>query len=103
MRKYISGDAPIPRTVALALERVRIGHEHEALLTEMHKTRDAVSAPFSRTTRKFRAIADGNSRENPTIEEIRTASNAMEQFDRARRRLKKFFEENGAAYLGEVG
>lgn len=100
MRKYVAGDAAIPRTVELALVRLRIDQEHETLLAELNEARDAMSAPFAQTNRKFRAIAEGRSRENPTLDEIRTALDAMERFDHARRRLKQFFEENRKAYVG---
>ena len=100
MRKYVSGDALIPRTVALALERLKINREHEALLTAMSDAKDAMYAPFSQTNKKLRAIAEGRSNENPTIEEIRTASDAMERFEKARRRLKQFFEDNRSTYVG---
>jgi transcriptional regulator with XRE-family HTH domain len=100
MRKYIAGDAAIPRTVSLALERLRIDREHEALLAELRGAREAVGAPFAQTTRKFRAIAEGKSRENPTLAEIRTASDAMDRFEKARKRLQQFFDENRATYVG---
>jgi transcriptional regulator with XRE-family HTH domain len=100
MRKYIAGDAAIPRTVSLALERLRIDREHEALLAELRGAREAVGAPFAQTTRKFRAIAEGKSRENPTLAEIRTASDAMDRFEKARKRLQQFFDENRATYIG---
>jgi hypothetical protein len=100
MRKYVSGDAPIPRTVALALERLRMAREYEALLEAMREAKDAAYAPFSKTNRKLRAIAEGRSNENPTIEEIRTASDAMDRFDKARKRLRQFFEDNRSTYVG---
>jgi hypothetical protein len=100
MRKYVAGDAPVPRTVELALVRLRIDQEHEMLLAEMDAARGAMSAPFAQTNRKLRAIAEGRSRENPTIEEIRTASEAMDRFEKARLRLRRFFEENKEAYTG---
>lgn len=100
MRKYVSGGAAIPRTVELALIRLRIAREHSLLLAEMDTARDAVGAPFAQTNRKFRAIAEGRSRQNPTLEEIRTASDAMDRFEKARRRLRGFFEANRKAYVG---
>lgn len=100
MRKYIAGEAVIPRTVAMALTQLQIDQEYEGVLAEMRNARDAMHAPFAQTTRKLRAIAEGRSRENPTIAEIRTASDAMDRFDRARRRLEQFFVENRAAYVG---
>jgi transcriptional regulator with XRE-family HTH domain len=100
MRSYVSGDARIPRTVALALERVRIDREHAALLSELTEARDAMHAPFGQTTRKLRAIAAGRSRENPTLEELRTAADAMDRFETVRKRFKQFCEDNLAAYLG---
>ena len=100
MRKYVSGDAPVPRTVALALERLRIDREYEALLEAMREAKDAAYAPFASTNRKLKAIAAGRSRENPTIEEIRTASDAMDRVEKARRRLREFFEEHRSTYVG---
>jgi plasmid maintenance system antidote protein VapI len=100
IRKYVAGDAPIPRTVELALQRLRIGRQHEALLAELREARDSLNAPLAQTTRKFRAIAEGRSRENPTLDEIRTASYAMERFEKAQKRLKEFFDENRAGYIG---
>lgn len=101
MRKYVAGDAEIPKTVELALMRLRIGKEQADLLAELVEARGKMHAPFSQTTRKLRAIAEGRSIENPTLEEIRTASDAMERFDKAVKRLKLFHEENLAAYIGE--
>lgn len=101
MRKYVAGDAEIPKTVELALTRLRIGKEQADLLAELVEARGKMHAPFSQTTRKLRAIAEGRSTENPTLEEIRTASDAMERFDKAVKRLKLFHEENVAAYIEE--
>ena len=100
MRKYIAGDAEVPRTVELSLTRLRMDKEHAVLLAELDNARNEMHAPFSTTFKKMSAIANGTSRENPTLAEIRTASDAMERFDKTRRRLKQFCEDNVAAYEG---
>lgn len=101
MRKYVAGDAEIPKTIELALVRLRLGKEQADLLAELEEARGKMYAPFSQTNRKLRAIAEGRSMDNPTLEEIRTASDAMERFDKAVKRLRLFHEENLAAYTGE--
>lgn len=99
MRKYVSGDALIPKTVELALVRLRLDKQYGVLLAELDEAQDKMYASFSKTNKRFRAIAEGRSRENPTLEEIRIASDAMERFDRVRRRWRQFFEDNKATYV----
>jgi hypothetical protein len=89
MRKYVAGDAPIPRTVALSLERLSMKQEHETLLAEMKQTGAAMRAPH----RKFSALARGKRTEHPTAEDFQMAVAVFERLNKTRQRLEQFLDE----------
>jgi hypothetical protein len=49
MRKYVAGDAEVPRTVEQSSTRLRIDKRHVALVAELDGARSELNAPFSRT------------------------------------------------------
>ncbi len=64
--------------------------EHAAICEEIERTRDAYVPIFTKVRSKQAAIAEGRSRENPTLEELADLESKHKAWEAAKKRLDEF-------------